>query len=122
MIYGIKEASMRTGIFFYYQKGERLRDFPQALKGFLEKENVFFYDAFYPSKPPSSFELDPISSEMLYQIHSRNFLGSRPIPDFGCFCHLPAPVLGDGAGFVGEPCADFFNLFPGHFPLQDTTF
>ena len=61
---------MRTGIFFYYQKGERLRDFPQALEGILEKENVFFYDALYPSKLPSSFDLDPISSEFLYQVHS----------------------------------------------------
>jgi hypothetical protein len=52
---------MRMGIFFYYQKGERLRDFPEALKGILEKENVFLYDAFYPLKPPSSFDLDPIS-------------------------------------------------------------
>jgi len=33
---------MRTGIFFYYQQGERLKDFPQALKVILEKENVFF--------------------------------------------------------------------------------
>jgi hypothetical protein len=39
---------MKTGIFFYHQKGERLKDFPQALKGILEKENVFLYDAFYP--------------------------------------------------------------------------
>jgi acetoin utilization deacetylase AcuC-like enzyme len=61
---------MRTGIFYYYQKGERLKDFPQALKGILEKENVFLYDAFYPSKPPSSFELDPIPPEILYQIHA----------------------------------------------------
>lgn len=61
---------MRTGIFFYYQKGERLKDFPQALEGILEKENVFLHDAFYPSKPPSSFDLDPISSEILYQVHS----------------------------------------------------
>jgi acetoin utilization deacetylase AcuC-like enzyme len=65
---------MRTGIFYYYQKGERLRDFPQALKGILEKENVFFYDAFYPSKPHSSFELEPISSEELYQIHSHELV------------------------------------------------
>ena len=65
---------MRTGIFYYYQKGERLRDFPQALKGILEKENIFFYDAFYPSKPPSSFELEPISSETLYQIHSHELV------------------------------------------------
>jgi hypothetical protein len=49
---------MRTGIFYYYQKGERLRDFPQALKGMLEKESVFFYDAFYPSKLPSSWGYD----------------------------------------------------------------
>jgi acetoin utilization deacetylase AcuC-like enzyme len=65
---------MRTGIFYYYQKGERLRDFPQALKGILEKENVFFYDAFYPSKPPSSFEVDPISSEILHQVHSQELV------------------------------------------------
>lgn len=61
---------MRTGIFLYHQRGERLRDFPQALEGILEKENVFLYDALYPSKPPSSFDLEPISSEVLYQIHS----------------------------------------------------
>ena len=61
---------MRVGIFFYYQKGERLRDFPEALSGILQKENVFFYDAFYLLKPPSSFDLDPISPEILYQVHS----------------------------------------------------
>jgi len=61
---------MKTGIFLYYQRGERLRDFPEALKGILEKDNVFLYDAFYPSKPPSSFDLESISPEMLYQIHS----------------------------------------------------
>jgi acetoin utilization deacetylase AcuC-like enzyme len=65
---------MRTGIFYYYQKGERLRDFPQALNGILEKENVFFYDAFYPSKPSSSFEVEPISSEMLFQVHSQELV------------------------------------------------
>ena len=61
---------MRTGIFLYHQRGERLRDFPQALEGILERENIFLYDAFYPSKPPSSFDLEPISSEVLYRIHS----------------------------------------------------
>jgi acetoin utilization deacetylase AcuC-like enzyme len=65
---------MRTGIFFYHQKGERLRDFPQALKGILEKEDLFFYDAFYPGKPPSSFEVEPISSETLYQVHSHELV------------------------------------------------
>jgi acetoin utilization deacetylase AcuC-like enzyme len=61
---------MKTGIFFHYQKGERLRDFPQALKGILEEENVFLYDAFYPSKAASSFDLEPIPLELIYQVHS----------------------------------------------------
>jgi acetoin utilization deacetylase AcuC-like enzyme len=60
----------RTGIFFHYQDGERLRDFPQALTGILDKDNVFLYDAFYPLKPPSSFELEPISEDILYRVHT----------------------------------------------------
>ena len=59
----------RTGIFFHYHEGERLRDFPEALEGILDKDNVFLYDAFYPSKPPSDFDLEPIPEEMLYQVH-----------------------------------------------------
>ena len=65
---------MRTGIFFYYQEGNRLRDFPDALKGILEREGVFFYDAFYPSKPASSFDLNPISDESLLQVHSSEMI------------------------------------------------
>jgi acetoin utilization deacetylase AcuC-like enzyme len=61
---------MKTGIFLYYQQGQRLRDFPQALEGILEKENVSLYDAFYPGKPPSSADLEPLSTEALYQVHS----------------------------------------------------
>jgi acetoin utilization deacetylase AcuC-like enzyme len=61
---------MRTGIFFHYQKGERLRDFPEALKEILCKDNVFFYDALYPSKPPSNLDLEPIPLEALSKIHS----------------------------------------------------
>lgn len=60
----------RTGTFFYHQTGERLRDFPEALEGILDRENIFFYDAYYPSKPRSSFELEPLSPETLYRIHS----------------------------------------------------
>jgi len=60
----------RTGIFFHYQEGERLRDFPEALAGILDKDNVFLYDAFYPLKPPSSFELLPIQEDILSQVHS----------------------------------------------------
>jgi acetoin utilization deacetylase AcuC-like enzyme len=60
----------RTGIFFHYEDGERLRDFPQALDGILDKNNVSFYDAFYPSKPPSSFDLEPIPEQWLHQVHT----------------------------------------------------
>jgi acetoin utilization deacetylase AcuC-like enzyme len=61
---------MHTGVFFYYQQGERLRDFPQALEGILDRDTVFFYDALYPSKPKSSFDLEPISLKTLHKIHS----------------------------------------------------
>lgn len=61
---------MPTGIFFYYQQGERLKDFPQALDRILEKDNVFFYDALYPSKPASSFDLEPIPLEIIIKVHS----------------------------------------------------
>jgi acetoin utilization deacetylase AcuC-like enzyme len=61
---------MPTGIFFHYQQGERLRDFPEALDGILEKDNVFFYDAFYISKPSSEFDLEPIPTELIQRVHS----------------------------------------------------
>jgi len=64
------KPTRRTGIFFHYQDGERLRDFPEALAGVLNRDNVFLYDAFYPLKPPSSFELEPISEEVLRQVHT----------------------------------------------------
>ena len=35
------DLAVRTGIFFHYQKGERLRDFPEALKEILCKDNFF---------------------------------------------------------------------------------
>ena len=60
----------RTGIFFHYQAGERLRDFPQALDGILEQPTVFLYDAHYPEKPPADFELHELPRELLYQVHS----------------------------------------------------
>lgn len=85
---------MRTGIFFYYQKGERLRDFPGALEGILEKENVFLYEAFYLAKPSSSFELEPISSDVLCQVHSPEMVEEvRKTGDFeGVFLSAAATV------------------------------
>ncbi len=60
----------RTGIFFHYQQGERLRDFPQALEGILSQDNVFLFDAHYPGKPRSSFDLEPIPVELVLQVHT----------------------------------------------------
>lgn len=61
---------MSTGIFFHYQRGERLKDFPQALNGILNREDVFFYDAFYPSKPASPFDLESIPLDILHEVHT----------------------------------------------------
>ena len=65
---------MATGIFFHYQRGERLKDFPQALDKLLGRANVFFYDAFYPSKPDSAFEIEPVAIETLRKVHSRDMI------------------------------------------------
>lgn len=95
---------MRTGIFFYYQEGERLRDFPQALKGILEKDNVFFYDAFYPSKPSSSFDLESIPFEMLYQVHTTEMVEEvRKTGDFeGALLSAAATVRASEKIWMGE--------------------
>jgi acetoin utilization deacetylase AcuC-like enzyme len=96
--------TMRTGIFFYYQKGERLRDFPQALKGILEKNNVFFYDAYYPSKPPSSFDLESIPFEMLYQVHAPEMVEDvKKTGNFeGAFLSAAATVRAAEKIWIGE--------------------
>ena len=60
----------RTGIFFTYFQGERLRDFPQALAGILDKENVSYYDAVYDSHD-GLYYLAPVSEELLLKVHSR---------------------------------------------------
>ncbi|MDM8000294.1 MAG: hypothetical protein QUS33_09910 [Dehalococcoidia bacterium] len=73
----------RTGIFFHYQDGERLRDFPQALSGILDKNNVFLFDAFYPSKTPSDFELEPVSEEVLSRVHTLQMI--RQVKATGAF-------------------------------------
>jgi len=61
---------MSTGIFFHYQRGKRLKDFPQALNGILNRGDVFFYDAFYPSKPASPFDLESIPLDILHEVHT----------------------------------------------------
>lgn len=63
----------RTGIFFTYFQGERLRDFPQALAGILDKENVSYYDAVYNSHD-GLYYLEPLSEELLLKVHSPNMV------------------------------------------------
>ena len=63
----------RTGIFFTYFQGERLRDFPQALAGILDKDNVSYYDAVYNSRN-GLYYLEPVSEERLFKVHSREMV------------------------------------------------
>ena len=63
-----------TGIFFHYQDGERLRDFPEALEGILSLDNVLFYDAFYPLKTPSPFDLKTIPIDIVGQVHTSELI------------------------------------------------
>ncbi|MFA5367718.1 MAG: hypothetical protein WC333_07565, partial [Dehalococcoidia bacterium] len=60
----------KTGIFFHYQDGERLRDFPASLEGILSRDNVLYYDAFYPGKPPTAFDLEVIPLDVVLRVHS----------------------------------------------------
>lgn len=63
----------RTGIFFTYFQGERLRDFPQSLTGILDKENVSYYDAVYDSSD-GLYYVEPVSEELLLKVHSRDMV------------------------------------------------
>ena len=63
----------RTGIFFTYFQGERLKRFPQALSGILDKENVSYYDAVYDSRH-GLFNLEPLSEKLLLKVHSEDMV------------------------------------------------
>ena len=63
----------RTGIFFTYFQGERLRDFPQALDGLLDKEYVSYYDAVYETRN-GLYYLEPVSEDLLGKVHSREMI------------------------------------------------
>jgi len=77
------EILARTGIFFHYQVGNRLRDFPEALAELLVRDNVFLYDAFYPLKPESSFDLETLPVEALHAVHTPEMIERlRNTPDF----------------------------------------
>jgi len=63
----------RTGILFTYFQGERLKDFPQALAGILDKENVSYYDAVYNSHH-GLYYLEPVPEELLLKVHSQDMV------------------------------------------------
>lgn len=59
-----------TGIFFHYQHGERLKDFPSALDGILDKDNVMYCDALYDAPPDSIYDIPPVPLSELHEVHS----------------------------------------------------
>ncbi len=63
----------RTGIFFTYFQGERLSDFPEALSGILDKDNVSYYDAVYESRDGLNY-LEPLSPDLLLKVHSADMV------------------------------------------------
>jgi acetoin utilization deacetylase AcuC-like enzyme len=65
----------RTGIFFPYFQGERLKDFPGALDGLLDKQNVSYYDAVYGSRD-GLFYLEPVAEDLLFNVHSKAMIES----------------------------------------------
>ncbi len=67
-------TSSSTGIFFHYQQGDRLRDFPAALDGILDKGNVIYYDALYDSPPDTMYDILPIPESDLRCVHTREML------------------------------------------------
>lgn len=60
----------RTGVFFTYFQGERLRDFPGALAGILDKDNVYYYDAVY-RQCEGLYYLEPLPEDLLLKVHTR---------------------------------------------------
>ncbi len=64
----------KTGIFFHYQNGSRLSDFPAALEGILEKNNVIYYDELYEENPVSMFGIPVLSLPILTKTHSQEMI------------------------------------------------
>lgn len=69
----MKNPRRRTGIFLPYFEGQRLQDFPQALAGILDKENVSYYDGVYQGGN-NAFFLNAVPDEVLLRVHSRDLI------------------------------------------------
>jgi len=65
----------RTGIFLPYFQGQRLSDFPQALNGVLNKDNVHYYDGVYRVADGTNY-VRPVNEEALSKIHSTEMINS----------------------------------------------
>ena len=109
--------SKRTGIFFYHQQSMRLRDFPEALEGILERENVFFYDAFYPSKPRSSFDLESIPLDLLLKIHTPGMI--ERVKKAGGFLSIGLQTLEAETAAQGHPVGTVSAALIQRHPLAD---
>jgi len=107
-----------TGLFFHYQDGDRLRDFPQALEGILSQDNVFFYDAFYPLKPPSSFDLEPIPVEVVGQVHASDMI--ERIRKSAAFEGALFSASGTVAAAIRIWKGEIANAFAQRFAIIDT--
>lgn len=64
----------RTGIFYHYQIGERLKDFPSAIGDILNREGTVFYDALYQEKLAHGVE--PVQEHLLFKVHSKHMIES----------------------------------------------
>ena len=69
----MKKQRKRTAIFLPYFEGQRLADFPQALAGILDKENVFYYDGVYQGSD-NVFFLTAVPEELLLNVHTKSMV------------------------------------------------
>jgi acetoin utilization deacetylase AcuC-like enzyme len=63
---------LKTGIFYHYQQGERLKDFPEALGNILSYDEVLFYDARYERE--LAYGVEPVKEELLTRVHSKQLI------------------------------------------------
>ncbi len=69
------QRKKQTGIFLPYFQGRRLIDFPIALDGILNKENVHYYDGVYQAENDANY-LRPVNEELLQKVHSSEMISS----------------------------------------------
>ncbi len=77
----MKAPHKRTGIFLPYFEGQRLKDFPQALSGILDKENVSYYDGVYQGGN-NAFFLNAVPDEVLRRVHSPEMIAEVKQPGY----------------------------------------